>query len=61
MPKKKAAMQVEQVDKQALIKALESLGIEVADIMASPEGSLRLLIESINTNEILVTVGKASR
>lgn len=59
MPKKISYIQVEQVDKQAIIKALESIGIEVADVMASPEGSLRLLIESINTDEVLVTAGKA--
>lgn len=55
-----SSIQVEQVDKHAIITALESIGIEVADVMASPEGSLRLLIESINTDEVLVTVGKAS-
>lgn len=31
-----------EVDKQIVIKALESIGIEAADLMASPQGSLEI-------------------
>lgn len=43
-----------EVDKQVLIKALESIGIEVADLMASPQGSLEIEIRPLSEEDVSV-------
>lgn len=55
MPKMTASA---KVDKQTLIKTLESIGIRVDDLMASPQGFLSLKIESLNEEEASVSICK---
>lgn len=53
MPEQIAAV---DVDKQVLIKALESIGIEVADLMASPQGSLEIEIRTSSEEDVSVRI-----
>lgn len=41
-----------EVDKQTLIKALESIGLDVADLMASPQGSLEIEIKPLSEEDV---------
>lgn len=45
-----------EVDKQTLIKALESIGIEVADLMTSPQGSLEIEIKPLSEEDVSVRI-----
>lgn len=45
-----------EVDKQAVIKALESIGIEVVDLMASPQGLLEIEIKPLSEETVSVRI-----
>ncbi len=45
-----------EVDKQTLIKVLESLGVEATDLMAAPQGSFELEIKPLDLDKENVSV-----